>query len=442
MEQSSKLPMIEVCDYIKQKYNIPEEKPWAPYLEYVVYRHEKNRKMFAIIMNVKKEKLGFEGDDYIYIVSVKLKDQSQRELLLGKPGFMPEYHSKLESWISILLDGSVTFDLICAYIDESYEVTVPKERKKKNKMKDAKKDVSEIKEVMIEEKSIEENVFMGATVLGEDSLIQAAFQKEGDDYVRVFEMKVADNLNAVITINPEGVVTGKIMDTDFNDEYLNWRNNSFGTFSSSVKEEYEQILMKVRNTCFEGKEKRRCDLGFGTQQYHVSEKFLKYHDTRWCKPEHNDQEQYAMLILEGVQAGLSWPLILEKEDNYREAFDGFDPAIVATYDDARVEKLMQNEGIIRNRSKIKAAITNAQAFLKVQQEFESFDKYIWGFTDGKVIDHHLKNGKDMLAQDELSERISKDLKKRGFKFVGPTIVYSYLQGIGIVNDHWEYCEYR
>lgn len=103
---------------------------------------------------------------------------------------------------------------------------------------------------------------------------------------------------------------------------------------------------------------------------------------------------------------------------------------------------MQNPGIIRNRNKIKAAITNAQAFLKVQEEFGSFDHYIWGFTDGKVIDHHLQAGEEMPAKDALSERISKDLKKRGFKFVGPVIVYSYLQSIGIINDHWEYCDYR
>lgn len=189
-------------------------------------------------------------------------------------------------------------------------------------------------------------------------------------------------------------------------------------------------------------EKRRCNLTFGTKAYHASEKFFLYHDTRWCKPEHRDQELYAMLVLEGMQAGVSWILILNKEDNFRKAFDGFDPLLVASYDEAKVEELMQNEGIIRNRSKIRAAITNARAFLKVQEEFGSFDRYIWGFTDGKVIDHHLMDGKDMPAKDELSERISRDLRKRGFKFAGPTTVYSYLQGIGIVNDHWEYCDYR
>lgn len=189
-------------------------------------------------------------------------------------------------------------------------------------------------------------------------------------------------------------------------------------------------------------EKKRCNFSFGTKEYHTSEKFFQYHDTRWCKPEHREQELYAMLVLEGMQAGVSWNLILNKEDNFRKAFDEFDPHIVANYGEQKIEELLQDKGIIRNRNKIRAAITNAQAFLKVQEEFGSFDKFIWGFTDGKVIDHHLLDGKDMPAKNELSEQISKELKKRGFKFVGATIIYSYLQGIGIINDHWEYCDYR
>lgn len=189
-------------------------------------------------------------------------------------------------------------------------------------------------------------------------------------------------------------------------------------------------------------EKKRCGFSLGTKEHLASEKSLLYHDTRWCKPEHRDQELYAMLVLEGMQAGVSWDLILNKEDNFRKAFDGFKPELVAAYDEAKIEELMQNSGIIRNKSKIKAAVTNAQAFLEIQKEFGSFDKYIWGFTDGKVIDHHLLDSKDMPAKNDLSERISKDLKKRGFKFAGATIIYSYLQGIGIINDHWEYCEYR
>lgn len=149
-----------------------------------------------------------------------------------------------------------------------------------------------------------------------------------------------------------------------------------------------------------------------------------------------------MLVLEGMQAGVSWDLILNKEENFRRAFDAFDPHIVANYGEQKIEELLQDKGIIRNWNKIRSAVTNARAFLKVQEEFGSFDRFIWGFTGGKVIDHHLSDVKDMPARDELSEKISAELKKRGFRFVGPTIVYSYLQGIGIVNDHWEYCDYR
>lgn len=169
---------------------------------------------------------------------------------------------------------------------------------------------------------------------------------------------------------------------------------------------------------------------------------LDYHDNRWCKPEHRDNELFAMLVLEGMQAGLSWATILNKEANYRQAFDNFDPLLVAAYPPEKVAALLQNPGIIRNKLKISAAITNAQAFLQVQSEFGSFDKYIWAFTDGKVIDHHLKSMADMPAQDALSQNVSKDLKKRGFKFVGPVIIYSYLQAIGIINDHAEDCGYR
>ena len=187
-------------------------------------------------------------------------------------------------------------------------------------------------------------------------------------------------------------------------------------------------------------EKKRCDFGFGAARF--AEKAVLYHDTRWCKPEHRDKELFAMLVLEGMQAGVSWDLILEKEENFRRAFDGFDPTIVANYGEQKVEELLQNKGVIRNRNKIMAAIGNARAFLKVQEVFGSFDKFIWSFTDGKVIDHHLSDVKDMPAKDDLSEKVSLELKKRGFKFVGPTIVYSYLQGIGVINDHWEHCDFR
>lgn len=183
---------------------------------------------------------------------------------------------------------------------------------------------------------------------------------------------------------------------------------------------------------------KRCDWNW----VHASQAMLEYHDYRWCKPEHREQELFAMLVLEGMQAGLSWATILNKEANYRQAFDNFNPVLVAGYTQAKVEALLQNPGIIRNKLKICSVITNAQAFLRVQKEFGSFDTYIWGFTEGKVIDHHLKSMADMPAQDALSQKVSKDLKKRGFKFVGPVIIYSYLQAIGIINDHAEDCEYR
>ncbi len=187
-------------------------------------------------------------------------------------------------------------------------------------------------------------------------------------------------------------------------------------------------------------QKRRCDFSLGGGR--VSEKALLYHDTRWCKPEHREGELFAMLVLEGMQAGVSWNLILEKEENFRRAFDGFDPTIVAGYGEAKIAELMQDAGIIRNRRKICAAIANARAFLAVQKEFGSFDQFIWSFTGGKTIDHRLKNIKDMPAKDALSERVSAELKRRGFQFVGPTIIYSYLQGIGILNDHCVDCDFR
>lgn len=189
-------------------------------------------------------------------------------------------------------------------------------------------------------------------------------------------------------------------------------------------------------------ERKRCNFSFGKGDGRFLEKMLLYHDTRWCKPEHRDRELFAMLVLEGMQAGVSWNLILDKEENFRKAFDGFDPEVVAEYGEEKFSALMQDPGIIRNRSKIRSAITNARAFIKVQEEFGTFDRYIWGFTGGRVVDHRLKDVNDMPANDDLSERVSADLKRRGFKFVGPTIIYSYLQGIGVINDHWELCDYR
>ena len=189
-------------------------------------------------------------------------------------------------------------------------------------------------------------------------------------------------------------------------------------------------------------EKRRCSFALGTPEYPVPETVLRYHDTRWCRPEHRDRELFAMLILEGMQAGLSWTLVLNKEKNIRRAFDGFDPELVAAYGGEKLEALRQDPGIIRSRQKLRSAVSNAKAFRKIQAEFGSFDTYIWSFTDGKVVDHHLPEGADLPARDALSEKISADLKKRGFSYVGPVILYSYLQGIGIINDHWETCEYR
>ena len=173
-----------------------------------------------------------------------------------------------------------------------------------------------------------------------------------------------------------------------------------------------------------------------------SEKMILYHDTRWCKPEHRDSELFAMLILEGAQAGLSWSTIIEKEEAYRSAFYNFDPSQIAEFDEKKRKELLLNSEIVRNKLKIDSAVSNARAFLKVQKEYGSFDQYIWSFTQGKVIDHHLQRQDQMPARSELSVIISKDLKKRDFKFVGPTIIYSYLQGIGIVNDHLESCPYR
>ena len=173
-----------------------------------------------------------------------------------------------------------------------------------------------------------------------------------------------------------------------------------------------------------------------------SERMRAYHDHRWGKPEHDDTELFAMLILEGAQAGLSWATICEKEENYRAAFDGFDPRVVAAYGEEKKAELLQNPGIVRNRLKIQSAITNAGAFLKVQEEFGSFDAYIWGFTQGQAVDHRVKALTDIPAETELSGAISKDLKRRGFKFVGPTIVYAYMQAIGMVNDHLITCAFR
>ena len=163
--------------------------------------------------------------------------------------------------------------------------------------------------------------------------------------------------------------------------------------------------------------------------------YVDYHDTEWGVPAHDDRKHFEFLILEGAQAGLSWRTILMKRDNYREAFDGFDPAVVATYDDRKVAELLDNPGIVRNRLKVGSAIDNARSFLEVQAEFGSFDKYLWEWVGGEPIVNSFKKMSEIPAKTPLAEDVSKDLKKRGFRFVGPTIIYAHLQAVGVVNDH-------
>jgi len=167
--------------------------------------------------------------------------------------------------------------------------------------------------------------------------------------------------------------------------------------------------------------------------------YVSYHDQEWGVPVHDDRKLFEFLILEGAQAGLSWITILRKRENYRLAFDHFDPEKISRYDQAKVESLLQNPGIIRNKLKIRAAIQNAQAFLRVQEEFGSFDQYIWGFVGHKPIINTWTEMKQLPAFTPLSEKISKDLKKRGFNFVGPTIIYAHMQATGMINDHIVSC---
>ena len=167
-----------------------------------------------------------------------------------------------------------------------------------------------------------------------------------------------------------------------------------------------------------------------------SQIYKDYHDNEWGVPKYDDHELFELLILESFQAGLSWLTVLKKRDAFRLAFDNFDVKKVANYDENKVNELLQNEGIIRSRSKINSAISNAKIFIQIQKEYGSFSKYIWGFTNGKII----KNKNDKFeVSTPLSDEISKDLKKRGMKYVGTVIIYSYLQSIGIVNDHETEC---
>lgn len=169
------------------------------------------------------------------------------------------------------------------------------------------------------------------------------------------------------------------------------------------------------------------------------ELYIRYHDEEWGVPVHDDIKHFEFLVLESAQAGLSWLTILKKRENYRQAYEGFDPKKVAQYDDRKIEELMNNSGIVRNRRKIESSINNAKRFLEVVEEFGSFDRYIWSFVDYKPIKNQWKDISEIPAYTDLAERISKDLKKRGFKFLGPTIVYSHLQATGLVNDHLVSC---
>ena len=163
------------------------------------------------------------------------------------------------------------------------------------------------------------------------------------------------------------------------------------------------------------------------------EVYIKYHDEEWGIPTHDDKELFEMLVLESFQAGLSWITILKKRENFKKAFDDFDVFKIASYNEDKVNELRENEGIIRHKGKITSAINNAKIFIEIQNEFESFDNYIWSFTNGKIIKG------EYLTESELSKQISKDLKKRGMKFVGPTIIYSYLESIGIIDNHEKNC---
>lgn len=173
--------------------------------------------------------------------------------------------------------------------------------------------------------------------------------------------------------------------------------------------------------------KKRCDWVTDDEVY------IKYHDGEWGQPTHDDRDLFELLVLESFQAGLSWITILKKRENFKKAFDDFDVVKVANYSDDKVNELRENKEIIRHKGKITSAVNNAKVFIEIQKEFGSFDEYIWSFTEGNVIKA------EYLTESELSKKISKDLKKRGMKFVGPTIIYSYLEAIGIIDNHQPNC---
>lgn len=183
--------------------------------------------------------------------------------------------------------------------------------------------------------------------------------------------------------------------------------------------------MKIKNRC------SRC---------HSDKIYQDYHDFEWWKPEHDDKMLFEFLILEWAQAGLSWLTVLKKRENYRKAFDGFDVKKITKYGEDKIDELLNNEWIIRNKLKIKSAIRNAKIFIEIQKEFESFDKYIWWFVNNITIKNNFKDISELPTNTPLSDKISKDLKKRGMNFVGSTIIYAYMQAIGIVNDHMKRCD--
>jgi DNA-3-methyladenine glycosylase I len=167
--------------------------------------------------------------------------------------------------------------------------------------------------------------------------------------------------------------------------------------------------------------------------------YIAYHDEDWGVPIHDDRKLFEFLLLEGFQAGVSWALILRKRENFRKAFDEFDPDKIARYNEEDIERLMNDEGILRNRLKIRSSVTNAITFLEIQKEYGSFDRFIWGFVGGKPIKNEFKSFSEIPVKSVISEAMSMDLKKRGFKFVGPVICYSFMQAVGMVNDHLVDC---
>lgn len=180
-------------------------------------------------------------------------------------------------------------------------------------------------------------------------------------------------------------------------------------------------------------EKQRCSWCTKDQLY------MDYHDNEWGIPEHDDQKLFEMINLEGAQAGLSWYTVLVKRENYRKAFDNFDPQKIIQYDEAKIQELLQNPGIIRNKLKVRGVVKNAKAYLGILEEFGSFNDYIWQFTEGKTIVNSFKGMEEAIATSPESDAMSKALKKRGFTFVGSTICYAFMQACGMVDDHFDYC---